>query len=123
MDERSTHPSQSLRTGDLSGSDTESIGGRLCSDLVQRWQRGERVPVEAYLRLHPELQKADDLFELVLTEVALRQTAGEPAALEEYRFRFPQFDARLERHFANWAVAAWGLSTPHATRSSAGRWP
>jgi serine/threonine protein kinase/predicted ATPase len=81
-------------------SDAEGMSDRLCADLIERWQRGERVPVEAYLRQHPELENQDAIFELVLTEVALRQSFEEPTPFEEYRWRFPQFDERLARHFA-----------------------
>jgi tRNA A-37 threonylcarbamoyl transferase component Bud32/tetratricopeptide (TPR) repeat protein len=67
---------------------------------VQRWNRGERVPVEAYLRQHPELESGDSALELILTEVALRQESGEAAPLEEYLWRFPRYEDRLRRHFA-----------------------
>ena len=99
MDERSTssHQPPSTRVGDTK---IETIGDRLCSDLVDRWQRGERVPVEAYLRQYPEFENDDAVFELVLTEVVLRQTLGERVALDEFRWRFPQFGERLQRHFA-----------------------
>jgi predicted ATPase len=99
MDEQSNSPPQDVRSPELSDSGADAIGERLCSDLVDRWQRGERVPVEAYLRQHPELESDDAVFELVLTEVVLRQSIGEPAPLDEYRWRFPQFDERLARHF------------------------
>lgn len=71
----------------------------LANDFVQRWQRGERVPAEAYLNRHSNLVD-DDAFELVLTEVVLRQEYGEPPSLEEFSWRFPHFAERLQRHFA-----------------------
>lgn len=40
---------------DPASREMERIRDRLCSDLIERWQRGERVPVEAYLRQHPAL--------------------------------------------------------------------
>lgn len=71
----------------------------LANDFVQRWQRGERVPAEAYLQRYAHLAE-NDAFELVLTEVVLRQEYGEPATLDEFTWRFPQFADRLQRHFA-----------------------
>src|SRR5262245_43719980 len=70
----------------------------LANDLVERWQRGERVPAEAYLQRHPNLDE-NAAFELILTEVVLRQELGDPASLDEFVWRFPQFSDRLRRHF------------------------
>jgi adenylate cyclase len=82
-----------------------SLREHLCLELVERWRRGERVPVEAYLQRRPDLD-SDTAFELVLTEVVLRQDYAEPAQLDEYVWRFPQFADRLERHFALHATLA-----------------
>jgi predicted ATPase len=76
----------------------ESLGERLCTEMVERWRRGERVPAEAFLQRHRNLD-SEIAFELVLTEIVLRQEYGEPAPREEYAWRFPQFADRLERHF------------------------
>jgi predicted ATPase len=100
MSEHPATPGDDAPSTELSNAGLKRIGDRLCDDLVERWQRGERVPVEAYLRQHPELDDEDDIFELVLTEVVLRQSSGEPAPLEEYQWRFPDFSERLRRHFA-----------------------
>ncbi|MGE5195301.1 MAG: serine/threonine-protein kinase, partial [Deltaproteobacteria bacterium] len=89
---------------------------RLCADLVQRWHRGERVPVEAYLRQHPELESGGCAFELILTEVILRQEYGEAAPLDEYLWRFPRFEERLRRHFMlHSGLAAAAPSTARGT--------
>jgi predicted ATPase/predicted Ser/Thr protein kinase len=82
-----------------------SLRERLCLELVGRWRRGERVPAEAYLLRCPDLD-GESAFELVLTEVVLRQEYGEPAQLDEFLWRFPQFADRLERHFALHATLA-----------------
>lgn len=100
MTEKSSVPPRSSSNPKLPAADLETIGDRLCEDLVDRWRRGERVPVEAYLRQHPELEYSASLFELVLTEVILRQANGESAPLEEYIWRFPRFKDQLRRHFA-----------------------
>ncbi len=100
MDEHLTSPSRDSRSGRRSDTEFDSTNERLCTDLVQRWHRGERVPVEAYLRQHPELEIGESAFELILTEVALRQEYGEAPPLEEFLWRFPHFEERLRRHFA-----------------------
>lgn len=99
MDEHPISPSCDSQSGDRSDTGVDSINERLCADLVQRWHRGERVPVEAYLRQHPELELGEKSFELILTEVVLRQEYGEAAPLEEFVWRFPHFEERLRRHF------------------------
>lgn len=102
MDSNEQHRplSSDSRTGRRSDTDVDSIYERLCADLVRRWQLGERVPVEAYLRRHPKLENGDGAFELILTEVVLRQECGDVPPLDEYLWRFPQFEVRLQRHFA-----------------------
>lgn len=82
-----------------------SLGEQLCTEMVERWRRGERPPAEAFLGRHPELD-SEVRFELVLTEVVLRQEYGEATAREEYAWRFPQFADRLDRHFMLQATLA-----------------
>jgi serine/threonine protein kinase len=70
----------------------------LCADQVERWHRGERVPAEAYLQLHPALAgDTAEGFALVYTEFALREQGGEPPTEAEFAWRFPQFADRLRR--------------------------
>jgi serine/threonine protein kinase len=70
----------------------------LCNDQVRRWRRGLRVPVEAYLSLHPQLRDdVEGTFELIYNEFLLREELGEPPALDEFRWRFPRFVPRLQR--------------------------
>ena len=69
----------------------------LCADQAERWRRGERVPAEAYLALHPNLPDDADTVELVYSEFVLREELGEAPALAEFEWRFPRFAARLRR--------------------------
>jgi serine/threonine protein kinase len=70
----------------------------ICTDQAERWQRGERVPVEAYLPLHPALHgDGAAAFELVYGEFVLREYLGERPALAEFLWRFPAFAERLRR--------------------------
>jgi WD40 repeat protein/serine/threonine protein kinase len=70
-----------------------------CADQVLRWRRGERVPAEAYFRLHPAFLEGDSAFELVYGELLLRESLGERPGLDEYLWRFPHFAERLRRQW------------------------
>jgi len=59
MDEHLTSPSRDSQSGRRPDTEFDSMNERLCTDLVQRWHRGERVPVEAYLRQHPSWRTAN----------------------------------------------------------------
>src|SRR5262249_34112494 len=67
----------------------------LCIDQHRRWHRGDRVPVEAYLRDHPWLRADDGLLDLIFGEAALRQSLGENPSLDEHVGRFRQHEPRL----------------------------
>lgn len=69
-------------------------------DQQQRWQAGDRVTIDAYVRQHPELARnADLLSDLILSEIVLRESVGETAALDDYLRRFPQCASRLIQRF------------------------
>lgn len=95
-------PSESLdlrdvlaRTQDL---EPRALVDLLVLDQAQRYSRGQRVPVETYLRLCPALgEDTDEAFELVYSEFVLRQELGDDPPLAEYVWRFPQFADRLRR--------------------------
>jgi tetratricopeptide (TPR) repeat protein len=73
----------------------------LRADQCRRWQKGDRVPVEAYLEKFPELTCREDLvLDLVYSEVLLREELGETPQLEEYQRRFPRYHAPLAQQFA-----------------------
>lgn len=92
-------PAEDPASAPRPGTGLDAIRERLCADLIERWNRGERVPVEAYLRQHPELESGECALELILTEAVLRQERGESAPMEEYIWRFPRFEDSLRRHF------------------------
>lgn len=105
MDDRPASGSRDWRSEnrndtDVSRGGVDSFNEQLCADLVRRWNRGERVPVEAYLRLYPKLENGETAFELILTEIVLRQEYGGTPPLEEYLWRFPHFEKRLRKHFS-----------------------
>ena len=88
-------------------------------DQQQRWRRGERVPVEAYLQLCPALpESADEVFDLIVGEFLLREELGESPKLDEYLWRFPHFADPLRVQFElDQALAAASPDTPEPGRS------
>ncbi len=66
----------------------------------RRWRRGERVPLEAYLRQYPVLgEHREAMAQLIFGEVRLRAESGESAQPEEFLRRFPDHEAELRRQF------------------------
>jgi WD40 repeat protein len=97
------------QAGDLSPTDLVEL---LCADHAERWRRGERIPVETYLQLHPRLSgDHDTAFELVYSEFMLRETLGDAPTVEEYVWRFPHFGNQLRRQLS--LHLALGLADPH----------
>ncbi len=80
---------------------------------VDGWFRGERISAEAMLAQHAGLGADDGFAELVVNEIDLREALGEAPQWEEYRQRFPQFEARLRRRF--------GLTTGAPAEADASR--
>jgi WD40 repeat protein/predicted Ser/Thr protein kinase len=68
----------------------------LREEMKDRWQRGERTPVEAWLTKHPDLSE-DDQLDLVYQEYVLRDEAGQTPSLDDYARRFPCLHAGLKR--------------------------
>src|SRR5262249_5748561 len=99
--------------------------------LAQResWQRGERAPVEDFLRRYPVLAQSEDaVLDLVYNERMLREEAGEKPNLAEYLQRSPQFAAALRIQSevdqaitveapapADAGPATWPADSPQAT--------
>jgi serine/threonine protein kinase len=83
------------RGGDLTPAQVAQL---LLADQMARWGRGERIPAEAYLQLHPALTAANpEAFDLVFNEFLLREDGGEMPAPAEYLWRFTQFSERFQR--------------------------
>src|SRR5262245_35091284 len=70
----------------------------LCAELRQRWGRGEQVPAETHLDAFPDVASDDGVaLEVVLAEVWLRRQRGQAPDPDEYRRRFPNLAAALDR--------------------------
>jgi WD40 repeat protein len=80
----------------------------LCVDQRQRWQEGQRVPAEDYLKRHPALNADPEaVLALIFHEFLLRERAGEKPSAEEYMGRFPQCSSMLSEQIElHRAVAA-----------------
>jgi tetratricopeptide (TPR) repeat protein len=73
----------------------------LRADQFKRWQRGERLLLEAYLAELPTLRDNEEaLLNLLSGEVLLREARGESPSWEEYQQRFPHYPELLRRVFA-----------------------
>jgi tetratricopeptide (TPR) repeat protein len=74
----------------------QQLAAVLAVDQRERWQAGEPVPAETYLRDFPALRDDTELaLELVYGEFLLREERGEAPTLTDYLRRFPQYAARL----------------------------
>src|SRR5262245_27190301 len=72
----------------------------LHADQLRRWQRGEPVPVEAYLQRHPALAAhPEQVVDLIYAELVLREQHGERPQLDDYLRRFPDHAEALRRQF------------------------
>ncbi len=74
--------------------------GRLAAllrvDQRERWNRGQRIPVEDYFRDHPQLlADAEAALDLVYAEFDMREERGEAPTLDEYLRRFPTYAGPL----------------------------
>src|SRR6266581_9175816 len=82
---------------------TQPPGGftfQLQEDQRRRWHAGERVRVEAYLEQHPALQdNVEAILELIYQEMVLQEECSEPAGLEDYLRRFPQYASQVKNLF------------------------
>jgi serine/threonine protein kinase len=78
------------------------------ADQRQRWLRGERPLVEGYLGRLSQLQNGGDwLFDLIFSEILLREERGEKPSLDEYLGRFPLHQSRLRRQFTLHKAVDW----------------
>jgi serine/threonine protein kinase len=65
-------------------------------DLRRRWQKGDQVPIESYLRDYPELAASDSILtQLIQAEYAARRHGGAPADWDQFVQRFPRQAAVL----------------------------
>jgi hypothetical protein len=90
----------------------EQVAAVLRIDQRQRWQAGERVPAEDYLRHHPAVgASAEAVVDLVYGEFLLRERLGERPDVDEYRHRFPDHAGALRAQIELHRVLAGGSET------------
>src|SRR5262245_37386562 len=118
------------QAGDLTPAQLAAV---LRVDQRERWQAGERVPAETYLRQYPRVRAhADGLLDLVYNEFRLRDQRGEGPTAEEYLARFPDHAAALQPLLEpHQAIAASSSAAPEpatfltdaAPEGQAAGWP
>jgi hypothetical protein len=100
----SRHEHNGCRPGDTPSGATNAptpthLRGRLArlrQDQRRRWQDGERVRVEDYLREQPELADDEELLvDFICHEVLLDREWGEELSWDDYVRRFPRYAAAL----------------------------
>jgi tetratricopeptide (TPR) repeat protein len=94
----------SSQSNDVNSPRVTSTGGALPISLIedhrQRWHRGERLHVEAYLeQVRPTAVADAELLDLIYNEVVLREEDGESPRLDEYLERFPAHSEALRAQF------------------------
>jgi serine/threonine-protein kinase len=68
----------------------------VCTDQLRRWNRGNRVLLEEYLKRIPQLRDDPDATcKAICGELELRKALGELPSLEEYVRQFPAFESEL----------------------------
>src|SRR5947209_11447517 len=78
--------------------DLSGLVEQLLSEQRRRWAAGDRISVEGLIADHPSLAEDEqDLLDLVYGEFCLREGLGETPDLEEFRRRFPQLVATLQK--------------------------
>jgi predicted Ser/Thr protein kinase len=88
-------------------------------DIEKRWQRGQKVLVEAYLKNWPELGDADTVhLSVVLAEVAARRATGATVDLQELYGRFPKRAEELRQKLERTMVAGAGDTAGIAARAT-----
>ena len=77
----------------------------LLVDQEQRWQSGEPIPAETYLKMNPILSSAwSDAFELVEAEFRLRQELGENPSIVAFRSAFLNTPPNSKGSSRPWAI-------------------
>jgi WD40 repeat protein len=73
----------------------------LQADQRQRWQVGDRVPVEVYLNYVPALRdNSDAVLPLLFFEAGLREADGAVPTADDLVRRFPQFEEPIRQQYA-----------------------
>lgn len=84
----------------MSADSTSTLTTSLLADQRARWDRGEQVSVEEFLRHRPDLKDNTELvLDLIYSELILRRENGEDPPADEYIKRFPNLAADIRTQF------------------------
>ena len=78
---------------------------RICDRFEAAWRIGQRLPIEECLAQVSETGHRTLFYELLLVELTWRSRNRQATEPEEYRRRFPQFAAEIDRAFAKVAAS------------------
>jgi serine/threonine protein kinase/WD40 repeat protein len=100
---------------------SDSKPSLLLADQRRRWEGGDQVRVEHYLKRDPSLRDSGDvLLDLIYHEIILREASGESPTLSEYQTRFPHLSDSLRDQFEVHTALA---GTSRARRRASDRVP
>ncbi len=102
------------RVGVLSAA---QLGTVLRVDQHERWQRGDRVPVEVFVHVCNDAGAGDQAVDLIYSEYLLREGLGEGPTIDEYLVRFPEHAEALRRQIELHQVLQGDTSDWHCTPS------
>jgi serine/threonine-protein kinase len=85
---------------DEPSSSVAAVLARLRQQQRADWERGDRLPAEAYLERCPAVRADPEaVLDLIYQEALLREERGERAHAEEYAQRFPELRRQLKQLF------------------------
>jgi serine/threonine-protein kinase len=85
----------------------------LLADQRRRWERGDRLQVEAYCQKEPVLRTTPEaLLDLICGEIVLREEFGQQPCLDDYLRRFPHLADDLRVQFDVHRAIQSGAFTP-----------
>ncbi len=86
---------------------------QVCLEFEAAWKSGQRPQIEEYLDTIPAGERNGLLQELLFLDLEYRERAGEEPAEEEYRRRFSEQTALIEKVFRN-SSGSYGAARPGA---------
>ncbi len=92
----------------------------VCEGFEAAWRAGQQPRIEAYLAENPELDRSDLLRHLLGLVLELSRNAGQIAAPEEYRARFPDQAQLVTEVFREFNQSQPGTTREKPIRSRAG---
>ena len=98
---KGTSPSMEVLVKLCDSMPAPQLAGLLLLDQSMRWNSNERITVEQYFDLFPELPThAESAIDLIYSEFLIRERLGLSPVIAEYIERFPQYGEELQNQNA-----------------------